>query len=82
MDIIRRPIRTCVACKTRSFKELLIRLQYIDENISFFRGSGRSFYICKSCSVDVKKIKKITKKFNIKEEFNINDILREIAIND
>ncbi|WP_428733080.1 hypothetical protein [Sulfurimonas sp.] len=48
----------CISCRQRDVQNNLIRLQCIDSQLSLFRGSGRSFYICKICLEDNKKVLK------------------------
>ncbi|PNV84272.1 MAG: hypothetical protein C0627_01780 [Sulfurimonas sp.] len=53
-----QPLRMCISCRQRDVQNNLIRLQCIDSQLSLFRGSGRSFYICKICLEDNKKVLK------------------------
>lgn len=62
MDImakkLNQPLRMCISCRQRDPQSNLTRLQCIDSQLSLFRGSGRSFYICKICLADEKKVLK------------------------
>lgn len=53
-----RPTRMCVSCREKSTQENLFRLRCIDGALSPFDGVGRSFYFCKICLSDDKKIAK------------------------
>ncbi len=73
----RKPIRMCIVCKDRGFQNSLIRLQHIDENVVFFSGRKRSFYLCKDCLCDDKKRVGLSKRF--KTEIQVFDnLLKEI----
>jgi predicted RNA-binding protein YlxR (DUF448 family) len=39
-------------------KKELLRFQYINGSLKAFEGSGRSFYICKNCISEEKKVLK------------------------
>ena len=53
-----QPLRMCISCRDRQAQEELHRLQCIDGSLEVFSGSGRSFYICKTCIVLEKKVLK------------------------
>lgn len=53
-----QPVRMCISCREREAKNKLLRLQCIEGNIQTFMGNGRSFYICKNCITQEKKIAK------------------------
>ncbi len=56
--MLRLPIRTCIACRKKQDKKLLIRLQCSEKKLTSFIGTGRSFYICEACLEDTKKLEK------------------------
>jgi len=56
--IFHTPTRMCISCRERSSQNTLIRLQCIDSNLDIFKGSGRSFYLCKDCLNEEKKVLK------------------------
>ncbi|MEA2049155.1 MAG: DUF448 domain-containing protein [Campylobacterota bacterium] len=56
--MLKLPIRTCISCREKQEKKLLIRLQCNDKKLTFFTGKGRSFYICKPCLNNEKKVEK------------------------
>jgi len=53
-----QPLRMCISCRQRDTQSKLLRLQCENSQLSFFRGSGRSFYICKVCLDEPKKLSK------------------------
>jgi predicted RNA-binding protein YlxR (DUF448 family) len=59
------PIRMCVTCRIRQLQKKLIRLQQYNNNIFPFTGQGRSFYLCRACSKNEKKIKGLIKRFRL-----------------
>ncbi|BAF72915.1 YlxR family protein [Sulfurovum sp. NBC37-1] len=58
-----QPIRMCIACRSRHPQKSLIRLKHDGKEIVQFNGMGRSFYLCKSCVKDDKKLKGLAKRF-------------------
>jgi predicted RNA-binding protein YlxR (DUF448 family) len=62
------PIRMCIACRERELQKKLIRLQQNNNNIFPYTGQGRSFYLCKNCSQNSKKIKSLIKRFRLSIE--------------
>ncbi len=48
------PLRMCVVCRKRFYQSELNRMQCKNGKLISFRGSGRSFYVCKEC-IDKKK---------------------------
>ncbi|MSN95833.1 DUF448 domain-containing protein [Campylobacter sp. FMV-PI01] len=66
-----KPVRMCVVCRTRYYKDEL--LKFNQKNILNFDSVGRSFYICRDCickddKILKKYISKITKIDNINLE--------------
>ena len=58
----------CIACRNRESQHTLIRIQF-DGNLAIpYRGEGRSYYLCRSCSRNAKRIRQITKRFRLEEE--------------
>ncbi len=51
-----QPLRMCISCREREIKEKLFRLQFIDDSLQTFMGDGRSFYLCKNCISQEKKV--------------------------
>jgi len=54
--IFHKPTRMCIACRDRANQDILVRLQCLDGVMQAFEGAGRSFYVCKSCLENEKKI--------------------------
>ena len=54
----RLPTRMCIGCKRREYQKNFIRLMCKDGGIKKYDNNGRSFYICKECIKEEKKIKK------------------------
>jgi len=52
------PTRMCITCRQRDAQSNLLRLQCIAGTLDVFFGSGRSFYICKTCLNEEKKVSK------------------------
>jgi len=53
-----QPTRMCVSCREKGIQSSLIRLGCRDGELSLFDGIGRSFYLCKTCLDDGKKLSK------------------------
>ncbi len=68
----------CVACRGRFEKKSLTRLQQKEECIVPFQGVGRSFYLCRDCINDTKKIKGLTKRFRQNEEHFVKFLKEQI----
>jgi len=73
-----KPIRMCIVCKKRDFQFNLIRLQCENKKVIYFKGNGRSFYVCKECIIDKKFIKYISKMCKISKEKS-KEIIKELA---
>jgi predicted RNA-binding protein YlxR (DUF448 family) len=56
--IFYQPTRMCISCRERDIQINLFRLQCTGGDLSLFSKLGRSFYICKNCLQDDKKISK------------------------
>ena len=50
------PTRMCISCRDRHEQNTLMRLQCIDGSLESFQGSKRSFYLCKDCLGQEKKV--------------------------
>ncbi|MEA3331876.1 MAG: hypothetical protein U9Q29_09310 [Campylobacterota bacterium] len=53
-----KPIRMCCSCRTREAQENLLRLRCKEGTLEEYSGNGRSFYICKTCLNEEKKVLK------------------------
>jgi predicted RNA-binding protein YlxR (DUF448 family) len=77
------PIRTCVACRAKEAQHKLTRLQCIDGNLTAFNGSGRSFYLCKNCLEDEKKLTKaLMRQCRTSQKDKLMNKLKEIITDD
>lgn len=56
--IIHQPIRMCISCRNREIQDKLLRLQCVNGELDSFKGMGRSFYLCKNCITQEKKLSK------------------------
>ena len=70
------PIRMCITCRKRESQNKMIRLQSVDGRVVLYRGFGRSFYLCKDCSMDNKKLKAFQKRFKL-DDGVLDSILKE-----
>ena len=78
-----QPIRMCISCRGRYQQKLLVRLQYIDDSLEAFTKSGRSFYICKVCLDDDKKISRsLMRQCRSSQKDKLTDRLKEIITDD
>jgi len=76
----RKPIRMCLACRERSSRDILIRLEQDSSEIVSYRGTGRSFYICYNCINNEKKVKGLAKRFGQDRERFVK-FLKELVKN-
>ncbi len=78
-----QPLRMCISCRQRDAQINLIRLQCLDSQFSLFMGSGRSFYICKICLEDSKKVlKSLMRQCKSGDRDKFSNILKEIITDD
>jgi len=77
VKIIKKQIRTCIACRNKFTQDELLRLQCINKALVSFTKSGRSFYLCQEC-VDCKEktIKSLYRQCKNKADYEIQ--LKEI----
>jgi len=75
-----QPIRTCIACRTRHPQKTLLRLTQNGKEVVASHNYGRSFYICKDCVKNEKKVKGLTKRFNQDMEYFVK-LLKELMNN-
>ncbi|AXX91333.1 hypothetical protein CPU12_03380 [Malaciobacter molluscorum LMG 25693] len=50
MADLKRPLRMCIVCKARLEKKELLRLKCEDKKLKKYDDTGRSFYLCYSCT--------------------------------
>jgi len=73
------PIRMCVSCRNRYKQNTLVRLQCIDGSLESFNGSKRSFYICKVCLEEDKKVtKSLMRQCRSSDKEKLTNRLKEI----
>jgi predicted RNA-binding protein YlxR (DUF448 family) len=56
-------------CRKREYQSSLYRLQIIDGLIVPYSGSGRSFYLCRECVSNSKKINGLIKRYSQNQEY-------------
>ena len=68
LAILKKPIRTCVICRSKNSQNDMFRLKCEDKKLVPFNNNGRSFYICYDCiakledsQINQKDYKKIEK---------------------
>ena len=78
-----QPLRMCISCREREAQENLLRLQCVDGSIEVFKGSGRSFYLCKICiSTEKKAIKALMRQCRSGDRDKFTNKLKEIITDD
>ncbi|MBU0720793.1 DUF448 domain-containing protein [bacterium] len=78
-----QPVRMCVSCRQRDSQENLFRLQCTDGSLESYKGNGRSFYICKNCLLEDKKvIKALMRQCKSGERDKFTNKLKEIIADD
>jgi len=81
--IFNKPLRMCISCRIREEQDKLLRLQCIDNSIEVFKGSGRSFYICRNCiSVEKKVTKALMRQCRSGDRDKFTNKLKEIIADD
>lgn len=58
-----QPIRMCISCRSRYPQKSLIRLRLLGTEVVQYNGTGRSFYLCRMCIENQKKVKGLVKRF-------------------
>ena len=53
-----KPIRMCVSCRQRALQDNFLRLHCENGEVKAYKGFGRSFYLCKICLDDEKRLTK------------------------
>ena len=78
-----QPTRMCISCRVREEQSKLLRLSCIDGEVSLFRGTGRSFYLCSSCQEDDRKLSKaIMRQCRSNKREKLMNKLKEIITDD
>jgi len=74
-----QPLRMCVSCRQREVQSKLLRIQCINSNLQRYMKEGRSFYLCKDCLTEEKKIFKVLmRQCKSKEKDKLMNKLKEI----
>jgi predicted RNA-binding protein YlxR (DUF448 family) len=78
-----QPIRMCIACRERDAQNNLLRLRCEDSQLVEFMGVGRSFYICKVCLDNEKKLSKaLMRQCRSSDKTKFMNTLKEIITDD
>ena len=78
-----QPLRMCISCRQRDTQNKLLRLKCENSQLGLFRGTGRSFYLCKLCLEDQKKVlKALMRQCKSSEKDKFSNILKEIITDD
>jgi len=77
------PLRMCISCRQRDSQSNLLRFQCLDGNIDQFKGRGRSFYVCKNCLKEERKLSKaLMRQCRSGEKDKLMNKLKEIITDD
>ena len=70
----------CLACREKSARDILVRVEQNGSDIVNYSGVGRSFYICYNCINNEKKVKGLAKRFGQDRERFVK-FLKELVKN-
>ena len=77
------PTRMCVSCRNRHAQNTLLRLQCKVGSLESFNGTGRSFYLCKVCLDDKKRVaKSLMRQCRTSDKERLTNRLKEIITDD
>jgi predicted RNA-binding protein YlxR (DUF448 family) len=80
---LNQPLRMCISCRQRETQAKLIRLQCENAQLSLFKGNGRSFYLCKLCLENQKKVlKALMRQCKSPDKDKFSNTLKEIITDD
>jgi len=78
-----QPTRMCISCRKREAQKNLIRLQCKDGSLEVYKMNGRSFYLCKNCIKEEKKVlKSLMRQCRSGEKDKLMNKLKEIITDD
>ena len=78
-----QPIRMCISCRQRDSQNKLIRLRCEESQLTKFKGTGRSFYLCEICLKDQKKVlKALMRQCRSGDRDKFSNTLKEIITDD
>ncbi|MEO1953930.1 MAG: DUF448 domain-containing protein [Campylobacterales bacterium] len=81
--ISHKPIRMCVSCRKRQFQDNLVRLQCAEGSLEVYKMNGRSFYLCKDCIDEEKKVlKSLMRQCKSGDKDKLMNKLKEIITDD
>jgi len=77
------PTRMCASCRDKYPQGNLQRLQCLESSLILYSGRGRSFYLCKNCLVDEKKVlKALMRQCRSGDKEKFTNRLKEIITDD
>ena len=77
------PTRMCISCRDRHPQNTLLRLQCKEGSLESFNGKSRSFYLCKSCLENEKKLtRSLMRQCKSSEKEKLTNRLKEIITDD
>jgi len=83
MKIIYKPTRMCISCRGKSSQDELLRFQYFNGSLERFLGQGRSFYLCRDCISQEKKVSRsLMRQCRSGEKDKLMNRLKEIIADD
>jgi len=78
-----QPVRMCISCRQRDIQNNLFRLQCIGGSLDVFCGVGRSFYLCKNCLNEEKRVlKALMRQCKSGDKDKLMNKLKEIITDD
>ena len=81
--IFNKPTRMCIVCRQRGPQDTFVRLICLNTEIKLYEGSGRSFYLCKICLENEKKLAKaLMRQCKTSEKDKLMNRLKEIITDD
>ena len=81
--IFYKPTRMCISCRERDSQNNLFRLRCQDGELMPFCGVGRSFYLCKNCMGEEKKlVKSLMRQCRSGDKNKLMNKLKEIITDD
>ncbi len=83
MKISHKPIRMCISCRKRESQDSLVRLQCTDGSLEVYKMNGRSFYLCRNCIDEEKKVlKSLMRQCKSGDKDKLMNKLKEIITDD
>lgn len=83
MEISHKPIRMCISCRKRDAQDSLVRLQCNEGSLEVYKIDARSFYLCKDCINEEKKVlKSLMRQCKSGDKNKLMNKLKEIIADD